>query len=650
YIKDYSISNLYYLYSNTKEPTKTLQPDFSFGVSATPEEKLEQANIPYQWKSEDETIATVDQNGVVTGVQRGGTYVVASLTDVRGFYREAKCYIYVNFPEPPEPTVDITGIALEKKELTFHHKYECDYIYAQRIPDHTTQRELVWESDDETIATVEENEDGCFVRAIGEGTTTIRAYAKENKDVYDTCNVTVAFTTDYAPVLGIELETKEFSFTRKGETAQILARVTPSDATNQELVYECYDDHIVTVDANGILTAKGNGTTSIWVYAKDSYDEEYDGYNIGTEIPVTVTIDETFVPLMHASVGGVQNFKLKNQGETVQLKPSFYPKNATDKRLKWSSTDERVATIDENGLVTAVGDGKCQIYLMPYDTTYIKEPQPSVEIEVTLPPVYPPNELDPNNPVVVDTTKNDDIMCCIFDNQSPQTGKHEYYLPDYLTFDNITFEVMDVNNTGYYKLDHISYVSYYTGEAMVPHVHGRHHKGQYQLIAKANGQPLITWNVTIEQDNEVEVKDEAWRHEMESQILTEGMSVREQCEAIRDFIKTTFRYQNFSDDLANGLITKEEVDAWIKEENGKAIYHTWTELLEVGYGIDCFGASRLFGDMAKDLGLEVRYVDYATGTLYEDGADAASNSNGHMLNAVLIDGEWVYFDAQPPVY
>lgn len=54
--------------------------------------------------------------------------------------------------------------------------------------------------------------------------------------------------------------------------------------------------------------------------------------------------------------------------------------------------------------------------------------------------------------------------------------------------------------------------------------------------------------------------------------------------------------------------------------------------------------------MAKDLGLEVRYVDYATGTLYQDQVDAASNSNGHMLNAVLIDGEWVYFDAQPPVY
>ena len=54
-------------------------------------------------------------------------------------------------------------------------------------------------------------------------------------------------------------------------------------------------------------------------------------------------------------------------------------------------------------------------------------------------------------------------------------------------------------------------------------------------------------------------------------------------------------------------------------------------------------------DMAKDINpnLQVGYVDYKTGMIYTYMSDAVSNSTGHMLNAVFLNGEWKYYDACP---
>lgn len=63
--------------------------------------------------------------------------------------------------------------------------------------------------------------------------------------------------------------------------------------------------------------------------------------------------------------------------------------------------------------------------------------------------------------------------------------------------------------------------------------------------------------------------------------------------------------------------------------------------------VDCIGASDLFGDMAKDLGVRVGYVDYSHGVIYDYLAYATANSTGHVNNAVWLDGKWVGYDAQP---
>lgn len=114
---------------------------------------------------------------------------------------------------------------------------------------------------------------------------------------------------------------------------------------------------------------------------------------------------------------------------------------------------------------------------------------------------------------------------------------------------------------------------------------------------------------------------ESWKKGVEAQIWKNGMSIKDKLDALHHYINTEFTFRL-------GYGNK---------------YECYQDKM-----VDCVGASDFFGDMAKDLGVEVRYVDYHTGTMYEYLVYAASNSTGHTCNAVYLNGQWVMYDAQPP--
>ena len=66
-----------------------------------------------------------------------------------------------------------------------------------------------------------------------------------------------------------------------------------------------------------------------------------------------------------------------------------------------------------------------------------------------------------------------------------------------------------------------------------------------------------------------------------------------------------------------------------------------------GQYADCIAASGFMGDFAKDAGTVSQYGSTLTGQYYEYLV-AASSAGGHTFNRILIDGEWVIYDANPP--
>ena len=157
--------------------------------------------------------------------------------------------------------------------------------------------------------------------------------------------VTLTVNAATVSVTGVTLEPTSLSlFT--GDTAPLTATVQPSDATNQNVTWKSSNTEVATVDANGKVTAVGEGNATITVTTVD-------GSKTATCI-VTVTVPVTGVKL------NKETLELFTDGSET-LTATVEPGNATNKNVTWSSSDETIATVDNNGTVTAVGAGKATI-------------------------------------------------------------------------------------------------------------------------------------------------------------------------------------------------------------------------------------------------------------------------------------------------
>lgn len=153
----------------------------------------------------------------------------------------------------------------------------------------------------------------------------------------------------------------------KGETQQLEIEYGTDDKAEQEKIAEAAskltiewtssDEEVVTVDATGLITAVGAGETDVTASAKD--------VNISSTTHVKVVITPT-------GVEAPETLELVTNGENSKnLDAKMTPEDATEVKLAYTSSDESVATVDENGLVTAVADGECTI------TTYVVADAPA---------------------------------------------------------------------------------------------------------------------------------------------------------------------------------------------------------------------------------------------------------------------------------
>lgn len=129
-----------------------------------------------------------------------------------------------------------------------------------------------------------------------------------------------------------------------GSTFRLTAIIKPANATNKSLLWTSSDDSIATVDKEGIITTKKAGKVIITATALD-----------GSGVSACCNVDVMIIPVSGVSLNTYLVEILT--GETFQLVATVTPENATDKSIEWSSSDETVATVDGNGLITAQNAG-----------------------------------------------------------------------------------------------------------------------------------------------------------------------------------------------------------------------------------------------------------------------------------------------------
>ena len=291
-----------------------------------------------EWKSSDESVATVSQTGLVTALKEGSSAITV-ITNDGGF--KATCDVTVN-----KKVIAVTSVVLGNTELTLVEGEE-EKLAVAVTPENATDKSVVWESGNESAATV--SQEG-LVTAVGEGKATITV--KTNDGGFSaSCEVTVKKRV--IAVTGVKLSAASMTL-REGDKGTLTATVEPANATNKNVEWWTSDLDVVSVistsgGSNGYVEARKAGKATVTVKTEDGE------FSASCEI----TVEKKEVPV--TGIDLEQSSLLLSVGNTYALKAHVQPSNATDQDIKWGSSNGGVATVDPTGKVTAVAAGTVDI-------------------------------------------------------------------------------------------------------------------------------------------------------------------------------------------------------------------------------------------------------------------------------------------------
>ncbi len=301
-------------------------------------------NSALVWKTSDKTIAAVDEEGTVTATGKGVARITAMLED--GSMR-AYCFVNVN------PTMEMTGIKLSDSALFLTSGGAA--LTAKILPEGSEEQALTWSSSDESVAVVDENG---YVTAVNSGTAkiTVSNVPKTPEDVVYSAECIVTVQHVDVHVERVTLDKRTIYLSQLGETAQLTATVYPENADLKDVSYKSSDEHVASVDEYGRITAGNSGTATITVKTLEG------GYTAECHVAVSYQLtDISFA---------VNAMELK-PGESKTVSATFEPASVTAPSVEWYTTNSRVATVDEHGIVTAAAVGKADIKCRSTDGTNI---------------------------------------------------------------------------------------------------------------------------------------------------------------------------------------------------------------------------------------------------------------------------------------
>lgn len=205
-------------------------------------------NTNVTFKSLNEKVATVDANGVVTGVSEGNADIVIT-TEEGGF--EAKCTVRVD-------GIDARDIERVGDKTVTMGLNQTRQLQVKITPSDTTNKNVQWTSSNNSVTTVDSNG---VVTSKNSGSTIITATTHNGLK-------TEFFIEVETPVTNITLNSNEINL-NPGGTFKLDATVNPSNASNKNIKWISANESIATVDQSGNVAADVAGTTYISAVSAD---------------------------------------------------------------------------------------------------------------------------------------------------------------------------------------------------------------------------------------------------------------------------------------------------------------------------------------------------------------------------------------------
>lgn len=298
--------------------------EFNLKASLTPENSEQRIS----WRSSDPSVAYVNSKGKVTGKSFGSATIIA---ETAGGIR-AECLVNV--------VVRAETLSIDTKKLIINQdtEYRLNAIVRPSYTPETTDK-CTWNSTNDKVAAVDQNG---VVYAVSPGKCIINC--RTGGDLISKCQVQVRL-----PAQSMKISAEKDSI-YIGETMPLKAVVLPEDSTDTP---EWFSDNenVAGVTSGGTVRGKASGKAIITL--KLTNDVTGDSITDTFEITVMKKAD---------SVSLYKNSLSLTVGEQDSLLYTLLPDDCND-TVRWYSTDESVATVRDDGLITAVSNGFCYIYI-----------------------------------------------------------------------------------------------------------------------------------------------------------------------------------------------------------------------------------------------------------------------------------------------
>lgn len=245
--------------------------------------------------------------------------------------------VYLNNGEEPV-IVPVEAVILQETTISLNTG-ESVTLVADVYPENATNKNVTWISTDENLATVEDG----LVTALADGEVQI-IVTTEDGGFTDMCTVTI--TTEEIKTTGITLSASELSMFTDSEPFRLIATVEPENST-EPVIWSMSEEGIISL-SDGVITPIIPGSVVVSATSGDFV------------ALCSVTVADAIIQVESVTIN-TSEVNVEEGSESIVLTATVLPEDATDKTVTWASSDDTVATIDENGLLTIVGIGVANI-------------------------------------------------------------------------------------------------------------------------------------------------------------------------------------------------------------------------------------------------------------------------------------------------
>ena len=315
-----------FLYANQSHALNAIQRPSEFATSLI-------------WSSSDTNVVTVDQNGVITGIAPGKATVTAATEDGRGKAGQIRIVV----PEPV--TIQITetyGTEIKEKKIPLDQTVTIvarPLIWV--IDESGTDLPVSWATSDSSIVSIEDSkkESSRIYSVTLKGNKLGKAIVTATTPDGGRTDIPVEVRMPAPSSVTIDKSVLQLYV---GDKHALTVTIYPENAVTT-LKWGSEDPSIATISDTGVVEAISEGYTAVYVQTDNWMGDRIEVY-VGLLPPTSIELDDVALGL----------------GETLSLNPTLLPEGSTS-ILTWSSSKPEIASIDQNGIVSANKTGSARI-------------------------------------------------------------------------------------------------------------------------------------------------------------------------------------------------------------------------------------------------------------------------------------------------